>query len=616
MLPARPRATPPLLRAWWLLTLAAVTASVAPPSRGADPQSAGDPAATAPPAVSAPAPGNTLRYRVVVDAPDALVPLLERAVDLVRWQSFDSMTDDLLDRLAREALPQAREAAASQGYFSAAVDVTLDPSSTPMTVTLRVDPGRPTKVDAVQLTVTGPAATEVPVGVATVAQVQAGWSLRRGEIFDQDEWAAAKSKALATLRASPYAAAAIAHSEALVDPDAATAGLTVEFASGPAFRFGALDIRGLSLYPESLVRNFSTLRPGDPYSIEAIEAFTRRLVQSGYFSSVRAEIDADPEQHGNATVNVAVIEGPTRRVEVGLGYSTDTKFRANATYSDVNVDGNGMQMLLDGRLETKISELSLRLTRPPTAGGWLDTFTAAATRTDIENLITETAGIGVVRRGVDNLDTPSMGIGFFVDQQRPLDAEETSSHALYVNGGWIRRRVDHVLAPTRGWMGEVEVGGGIPGASTRSFGRVVGKASAWVPMGAENTLVLRAEAGAVIADSRDGIPSVFLFRTGGDTTVRGYAFESLGVQDGSATVGGRYYAFGNVEAIHWFEESWGVAVFVDAGNAADSPKDLSPAIGTGVGLRLRTPIGPFRFDLAYGERTDSVRLHLSVGLSF
>jgi len=565
---------------------------------------------------SAPAPGNTLRYRVVVDAPDALVPLLERAVDLVRWQSFDSMTEDLLDRLAREALQQAHEAAASRGYFSAKVDVTLDPSSAPMTVTLRVDPGRPTKVDAVQLTVTGPAATDVPVGVATVAQVQAGWSLRRGEIFDQDEWAAAKSKGLATLRASPFAAAAIARSEALVDPDAATAGLTVEFASGPAFQFGALDIRGLSLYPESLVRNFSTLRRGDPYSIEAIEAFTRRLVQSGYFSSVRAEIDADPEQHGNATVNVAVIEGPTRRVEVGLGYSTDTKFRANATYSDVNVDGHGMQMLIDGRLETKISALSLRFTRPPTEGGWLDTFTAAATRTDIENLITETAGIGVVRRGIDNLDTPSIGIGFFVDQQRPLDAEETSSHALYVNGGWIRRRVDHVLTPTRGWMGEVEIGGGIPGASTRSFGRVVGKASAWVPMGAENTLVLRAEAGAVIADSRDGIPSVFLFRTGGDTTVRGYAFESLGVQDGSATVGGRYYAFGNVEAIHWFEESWGVAVFVDAGNAADSPKDLSPAIGTGIGLRLRTPIGPFRFDVAYGERTDSVRMHLSVGLSF
>ena len=120
----------------------------------------------------------------------------------------------------------------------------------------------------------------------------------------------------------------------------------------------------------------------------------------------------------------------------------------------------------------------------------------------------------------------------------------------------------------------------------------------------------------MIADSRDGIPSLFLFRTGGDTTVRGYAFESLGVQDGNATVGGRYYAFGNVEAIRWMGESWGLAAFVDAGNAADSVTDLSPAFGAGVGLRLRTPIGPFRLDIAYGEQTRAVRMHLSVGLSF
>jgi translocation and assembly module TamA len=616
MLPARPRATPPLFRVCWLLTLAAITASVAPTSRSADFPGGGDGAATAPPAVSAPTPDNSLRYRVVIDAPEALVPLLERAVDLVRWQSFDSMTDDLLDRLAREALAQAREAAASRGYFTAAAAVTIDRSGDPMIVTLQVDPGRPTTVDSVRVTVTGPATTDVPVGAAVVARVQAEWPLPRGEVFRQDAWADAKTRSLSTLTASPYAAATIASSRALVDPETATADLSIELASGPAFRFGDLDIRGLSLYPPSMVRNFNTLRPGDPYSTDALEAFTRRLTRSGYFSSVRAEIDVDSEQHEHATVNVAVIEGPTRRVEVGLGYSTDTKFRANATYSDINVDGRGTQMLIDGRLETKTSSLSLRFTRPPTEGGWLDTYSAGFTRTDIENLVTETVGVGVVRRGIDERDTPSFGIGFFNDRQRPLDATETSSHALYLHGGWTRRRVDQLLAPSRGWMSEVEVGGGIPGASTRSFGRVVGKASAWVPVGTQYSLVLRAEAGAVIADSRDGIPSLFLFRTGGDTTVRGYAFESLGVQDGSATVGGRYYAFGNIEAIRWMGDSWGLAAFVDAGNAADSVTDLSPAIGAGVGLRLRTPIGPFRLDIAYGEQTRAVRMHLSVGLSF
>ena len=63
----------------------------------------------------------------------------------------------------------------------------------------------------------------------------------------------------------------------------------------------------------------------------------------------------------------------------------------------------------------------------------------------------------------------------------------------------------------------------------------------WWPITRDNQLVA-ARCGAVIAQSRVGIPSNFLFRTGGDTTVRGYAFESLGVQQGDAIVGGRYYS--------------------------------------------------------------------------
>ena len=120
----------------------------------------------------------------------------------------------------------------------------------------------------------------------------------------------------------------------------------------------------------------------------------------------------------------------------------------------------------------------------------------------------------------------------------------------------------------------------------------------------------------MIAQSRVGVPSNFLFRTGGDTTVRGYKFESLGVQEGAAVVGGRYYWVSSVELDHWINETWGLAAFVDAGNAADQIGNLQPAVGYGVGARLRTPIGPFRLDIAYGEQAKQVRVHFSVGLSF
>jgi translocation and assembly module TamA len=121
----------------------------------------------------------------------------------------------------------------------------------------------------------------------------------------------------------------------------------------------------------------------------------------------------------------------------------------------------------------------------------------------------------------------------------------------------------------------------------------------------------------VFANSREEVPSALLFRTGGDTTVRGYAYQSLGVQSGNATVPGRYYAVASGEVIRWINETWGIATFVDAGNAVDQPSDLSHlALGYGVGARLRTPIGPFRLDVAYGQDDHSVRLHLSVGLAF
>jgi translocation and assembly module TamA len=43
---------------------------------------------------------------------------------------------------------------------------------------------------------------------------------------------------------------------------------------------------------------------------------------------------------------------------------------------------------------------------------------------------------------------------------------------------------------------------------------------------------------------------------------------------------------------------------------------VSLAVGVGAGVRVRTPIGPLRLDLAYGERTRAVRVHFSAGLAF
>ena len=97
--------------------------------------------------------------------------------------------------------------------------------------------------------------------------------------------------------------------------------------------------------------------------------------------------------------------------------------------------------------------------------------------------------------------------------------------------------------------------------------------------------------------------------------MRGYDFQSLGVDENGAVVGGRALAVASLEYVHWISD-WGVAAFVDAGDAAARVRDLSTAWGYGLGARVRTPAGPFAIDVAYGERYNQVRVQFAVTLAF
>jgi len=604
------RATSPKPSARWLIALSiALSCPVAADAAAALP-------APLPPQAAATGSPQALSYRVDVIAPAPLKATLERDVGLVRWQDYAEMTIDLLDRLAREAIDETRNAAAAAGYFSAAVDVSIDRSADPVAVTLKVEPGAATFIGSVRIVVTGPATTDAPRGTDTIARLTRDWSLPEGEAFRQSAWTIAKERALATLSGTAYAAARIERSEALIDPERRSADLVVELASGPAFRFGDFEITGLSKYDPSLVRNFSTIQPGEPYSVTTLNQYARRLNASGYFASVQARIDPDTTHPESATVDLAVIEGRTKRFEGGVGYSTDVQWRMNANYRDVNFDGNGLQFLADGRIETKIQTGSLRFTRPPNDSGWIATFGGGYERTDIESLVTRTAVAGTRWHTIEERDETALSATYFLDLQQPFGSPSQTANTLYAEYERHWRRVDDLVAPTTGWIASAFAGAGIPGVSTRTFGRLRGRFAWWLPLSRQNELNFRAEGGAVLAGSRDGIPSTLLFRTGGATTVRGYDFESLGVTDGSAIVPGRYYGVASVDAIRWIDELWGLAAFLDAGNAVDSLSGAHLALGYGVGARVRTPLGPFRLDVAYGQDAHAVRVHFSVGLTF
>ena len=591
----------------WAPSLAA--AQALPPTEAIDTRDAGTPEAT-------PQEPMPIRFRVVIDAPRPYEKMLRDGLDLVRWQRDERVTLPVLERLVAEARRATTEALAAEGYFSPDVRTEIETRGPrEAAVRLTVKPGAATQVRGVDLQFQGRALDDAE-GRKRIAAVRQAWRLPPGERFRQQLWDTAKSEALVQLGRGRFPAATIAESEARVDPGQQRADVRLKIDSGPVFHAGPTIASGLQRYSYTVIENLNPFKQGEPYDALKLDSFQRRLLDTGYFSAVHFAIDPDPAQADAAPLQVTVIEAASQRLDTGIAFSTDTRLGLTLDYTNSNIFDRAWRLRPRLNLNSKEQGINTTLDSPPRPGGVWNTYTARLERRDIEGQITREAVVGVAHNwGLER--TPSQ-VSLSSHFEHQTIAGSTSENNYAVFGGYRRtfRTTDDLISPRRGMLGTFEAGAAVPGVNTRDFGRVRTRVNWLIPAGLRNDILIRGEAGVVLARSRTGIPSSFLFRTGGDQTLRGYAFESVGVRQGEAIVGGRYLALASVEYTRWVTETLGAAVFVDAGDAFDHAADFELATGVGIGLRWRSPVGPLRADIAYGERDRNVRLHFSVGFSF
>ena len=141
----------------------------------------------------------------------------------------------------------------------------------------------------------------------------------------------------------------------------------------------------------------------------------------------------------------------------------------------------------------------------------------------------------------------------------------------------------------------------------------------YTPLGNNFYGSARLELGQVFVNESLAVPDTLLFRAGGDDSVRGYAYRSLGPELGGVTVSGSSLFTASLQIsrpILADQPAFLWAAFVDAGNASDGWNNMRPVLGYGVGLHWRSPVGPLRIDLAYGQEVQKFRLHFSVGVVF
>ena len=129
----------------------------------------------------------------------------------------------------------------------------------------------------------------------------------------------------------------------------------------------------------------------------------------------------------------------------------------------------------------------------------------------------------------------------------------------------------------------------------------------------------------------DDLPASERFFAGGDTTIRGYALDTVGAPDTISAqgfpTGGNAVLIMNGELRVPVWRDLGAALFVDGGNVFRRVTDFDAGAlrgSVGFGVRYRSPIGPIRVDLGFKLNRREIRdrleprmaWHFSFGQAF
>lgn len=573
----------------------------------------------------------TLGVRLEIDAPPALKALLERHLDLVRLGALagDDVDDTEWARLVDASPAQVRELLQTEGHFAPVVRIERTPgraSGQPDLVRMRVEPGPQVRISRVTIEVEGPLERAATAGDAYAQQVlsdlRKAWELPAGSGFRNGAWADAKAAALSRLRGAGFASAVWSGTGAAVDLERSEVRLFLVADSGPLYRLSSLQVEGLVAQDPETVRNLAYTGRGVPVTEALLLDFQERLRKSGLFDTVAVTLDTDPARAEAATVLVRVSETPLQSYTFGVGVSANTGPRFSVEQQLRRPFGLALSGTTRVEVGQKRQAWDAELSTRPDEGLYRNLVGAAGERLRSDNDVVLSQRLRLGR----TQDTQRVERLVFAERERSSRrtnaGERTDAVAVSLNfhGGW--RDLDSIVLPTRGATLSAQFGIGRSNgtdAKAGTFGRAYGRVTVYRPLGRTLYAQARLELGRVFLEPGMVVPESLRWRAGGDESVRGYGFRSLGPIVDGAVGSGETLLTTSVEIARPFLASmpslWG-ALFIDGGNAATSFGQLTPAWGYGFGVRWRSPVGPLRVDLAWPERTTKPRLHFSIGIAF
>lgn len=571
---------------------------------------------------------------------------VETRLTIRQQRERKDLDDTLVERLNAQAKRDIETALQPYGYYSPTIESELTGKAPNWTARYKIDAGEATRIGEVDVQLLGEGKDNEGFKAALrriERRLQPEQRLKHADYED------AKKQLADAAYAAGFLDAHWEKSELRVNPEARQANVVLHMQTGPRYLLGKITLEQQGLDAEFIER-YIVLKEGDVFDPQELLDQQFALGDLGYFQSVEIEpkrAEADAEHH----VPVVIHTTPRNRhrYEAGVGYGTDTGARLSLGTEWRRINKYGHNLDADMRLSQIKNAIGTNYRIPlGNEPGENVTLNATAESQQLEDGDSSKYTLGASlnrspgdwqRRLYVEFIHEQSDFGTAPDGSLLPDTPGVNANLLTPGVSFTRTKTDDPINAREGWYLFTDVHGAHEKLlSDATFVRTYALLRAVYSFDWRTRLLGRVEGGANFHDDFSALPASQRFFAGGDQSVRGYDYQTIGTRDCNGNViGGQYLTTFSVELERRVRGAWGGAVFVDGGSAwggdvddnrdgvLDCPdssgdREFPPKLyyGAGLGLRYRAPVGTFSVDLAHpltGEGDAQflgLRLHIGV----
>lgn len=533
-------------------------------------------------------------------------------LSLIKQKNSPYLTPDYINSLYEKGASELQNGLRVFGYYKAEIKGSVNREVDPWEIQFDVKSGPALKIRNSDIDVSG---------VGKYDEVILAWrnsiAIKEGDVLNQKEYENEKSSIQQILQERGYFDGNITVHQLRISLEKYYADVVLHVTTGDRYKFGEIKFSlSQDIFDQSYLDGFSNIEKGEHFDAAKLSELQKLLSGSNEFQKVEVvPLLAETENH-HVPVKITLIPRKAQRYSLGLGFGTDTGPRTRLGVQRRQLTRTGHRMegeIFYSRLRTEFAlDYYIPLAKPAT-----DYFNINGSReiedTDDTYRQTNSFSISTVYALQNWWRTITLT---YLDEQFEIGNENDTAQLLIPAIGF--RYVPLGKQSTRliQWRFNVELRGAHEDAfSDTSFLQSNFTLKNRLNFHRHFSLVSRADVGWSAIEEFTLLPVSQRFFAGGDNSIRGFAYKSLGPTDESGdVVGGSRLLVGSLELQYMVAPKWDIAAFIDAGNAFDTD-EITVEQGAGFGFGYLLPVGSIRAYAANALSKDGNpwRLHLTVG---